>query len=199
MKFPRIPLAILGLLLAASVSAGNSMDGLHAYDSADYDTALAIWQPLAEAGDAESQYGLGMMYGNGFGVMMDDALALKWYGLAAEQGHANAQLNLGVMYQNGWGVAPNEEQAIVYYSMAAEQGIPEAMLALGRHFSMDFSEAYDPVKAYKWYSLAAKLNVIDANAKREYIAAKMSATQVADGDGLVDAWSNVHKNLFAKQ
>ena len=198
MKFPRIPLVILGLLLAASVSAGNSKDGLHAYDSADYDTALAIWQPLAEAGDAESQYGLGMMYGNGFGVMMDDALALKWYGLAAEQGHANAQLNLGVMYQNGWGVEPNEEQAINYYAMAAEQGSAEAMLALGRHFSMDFSESYDPVEAYKWYSLAAKLNEIDANAKREYIAAKMSPTQVADADALVDVWSNGHKDLFAK-
>ena len=139
-----------------------------------------------------------MMYGNGFGVMMDDALELKWYGLAAEQGHANAQLNLGVMYQNGWGVEPNDELAIKYYAMAAEQGIAEAMLALGRHFSMDFSESYNPVEAYKWYSLAAKLNVIDANAKREYIAAKMSPTQVADGDALVDVWSNAHKDLFAK-
>jgi hypothetical protein len=102
------------------------------------------------------------------------------------------------MYQNGWGVEPNDELAIKYYAMAAEQGIAEAMLALGRHFSMDFSESYNPVEAYKWYSLAAKLNVIDANAKREYIAAKMSPTQVADGDALVGVWSNGHKGLFAK-
>jgi hypothetical protein len=96
---------------------------------------------------------------------------------------------VGVMYQNGWGVEPNDELAIKYYAMAAEQGIAEAMLALGRHFSMDFSESYNPVEAYKWYSLAAKLNVIDANAKREYIA---------DGDALVGVWSNGHKGLFAK-
>lgn len=199
MKFPRVPIAILGLLLAASVSAGNSKDGLHAYNAAEYATALAVWQPLAEAGDADSQYGLGMIYGNGFGAAMDDALAMKWYGLAADQGHAQAQLNLAVMYQNGWGVDPNEEKAVIYYAMAAEQGVTEAMLALGRHFSMDFSESYDPVEAYKWYSLAAMFKEVEASGKREMIAAKMSAEQVADGNALVDVWSNGHSELLAKQ
>jgi TPR repeat protein len=192
-------MAILGLLIAASVWAGDSKDGLDAYSSTDYETALAIWQPLAEDGDADSQYGLGMMYGNGFGVMMDDALAIKWYGLAADNGHAGAQYNLAVMYQNGWGVAPDEEQAAVYYAMAAEQGFAEAMLALGRHYAMDFSEDYDPVQAYKWFSLAAMLDAIDANAKRESIAGKMSAEQVADSNALIELWSTSHTEIFAKK
>ncbi len=141
--------ALFALVVASAVWAEDFQKGLDAYNSADYETALAVWQPLAESGDAGSQYGLGMMYGNGFGVMMDDALAIKWYELASGQGHGGALCNLAVMYQNGWGMSPNEEEAVRLYALAAEQGVAEAMTALGRYFSMDFSDAYDPVQAYK--------------------------------------------------
>ena len=196
MNVSRVILAVGGLLLAASAWAGESEKGLAAYNSTEYDTALAIWQPLAESGDAESQYGLGMMYGNGFGVPMDDALAIKWYGLAAEQGHADALNNLGIMYQNGWGVPLNEEEAVRLFTLAAEHGVAEAMVALGRHYAMDFAAAYDPVQAYKWFSLAAELGEMDAAAKRDTIAGKMTVEQVADGNTMVDVWSS---SLLAKQ
>ena len=195
----RALLVACGLLLAAPALSGEAEKGLLAFNSTEYDKALTIWQPLADAGDAESQYGLGMMYGNGFGVPMDDALALKWYGMAAEQGHSGAQCNLAVMHQNGWGVPLNEEEAVRLYSLAADQGVSEAMLALGRHFAMDFSEAYDPVKAYKWFSLAVLQNDIDANSKRDSIAAKLTAEQIAEGNALVDVWSSSHAGLLAQQ
>jgi len=199
MNVSRVLLAVCGLLVAASAWCGESDKGLLAYNSTEYDTAIAIWQPLAEAGDADSQYGLGMMYGNGFGVAMDDALAIKWYGSAAEQGHPGALCNLAVMHQNGWGVPLNEEEAVRLFSMAAEQGVAEAMLALGRHFAMDFSAAYDPVQAYKWFSLAASMDNIDAAAKREDIASKLTVEQVADGNAMVDLWTSGHTGLLAKQ
>ena len=195
----RVPLVIAGLILAVSAWAGDSQKGLDAYNSTDYDTALAVWQPLAESGDASSQYGLGMMYGNGFGVAMDDALAIKWYGMAAEQGHAGAQCNLAVMHQNGWGVPLNEEEAVRLYMLAAEQGVAEAMTALGRHYAMDFSDAYDPVQAYKWFTLAMMLDDIEAGAKREVIEGRMTAAQLADGNALIDDWSNSHSELLARQ
>lgn len=191
--------ALLVLTLAPVVWADNFQKGLDAYSSADYEAAFAIWQPLAESGDAGSQYGLGMMYGNGFGVTMDDALALKWYGSASEHGHSGAQCNLAVMYQNGWGVAPDEAEAVRLYTLAANQGVGNAMSALGRHFSMDFSEAYDPVMAYKWLSLAALLNEMDANVKRDLIADKMTPEQLAEGNALKDAWSTEHAELLTPQ
>ena len=199
MNVSRISLAVCGLLLAGSAWSSDSEKGLAAYNSTEYDAALAIWQPLAEAGDVESQYGLGMMYGNGFGVPMDDALAIKWYGMAAEQGHSGAQCNLAVMHQNGWGVPQSEEEAVRLFELAAEQGVSEAMVALGRHFAMDFGEAYDPVQAYKWFSLAALLDDIDASAKREIIAGKLTAEQVTDGNAMVELWSAGHSGLLAKQ
>ena len=59
----------------------------------------------AEAGDAEAQYALGVMYANGQGVPQDDTEAGRWYRLAADQGLAEAQYNLGVMYANGNGTS----------------------------------------------------------------------------------------------
>ena len=199
MRIHRYFAAIVLLTLATASCADDFQKGLDAYNSADYETALAIWQPLAEAGDVGSQYGLGMMYGNGFGVNMDDALALKWYGLAADKGHAAAQYKLAVMHQNGWGVPPNEEEAVRLYTLAAEQGVGEAMSALGRHYAMDFSEAYNPVEAYKWYTIAAMLNEMDATAKRDLVAAKMSAEQIAEGTERVEAWSTDHEELLARE
>ncbi len=191
-------LAVASSLILVSAAWGDTFQkGMEAYSTLDYDTALAIWQPLAEAGDAESQFSLGMMYGNGFGVMMDDALAIKGYGQGAEQGHPKALFNLAVMYQNGWGVPQDEEHATSLYVSAADGGEAEAMLALGRHFAMDFSEAYDPVQAYKWYSLATVLSAMDAMGKRDAIAAHMTAEQVAEGTALVDTWSTANGALLA--
>ena len=57
----------------------------------------------AEAGDADAQYRLGVMYEFGLEVPQDEAEAVAWYRLAAEQGHATAQYDLGFSYANGLG------------------------------------------------------------------------------------------------
>lgn len=44
----------------------------------------------AEAGDAEAQIELGVLYEYGFGLPKNEVPALAWYTLAAEQGHAKA-------------------------------------------------------------------------------------------------------------
>ena len=49
---------------------------------------------VAEYGDANAQYNLGVMYDNGYGILESDAEAIKWYRLAAEQGYERAQLHL---------------------------------------------------------------------------------------------------------
>ena len=61
-------------------------DGLAAYRRGDYATALRIWRSLADQGDANAQYNLGLMYQKGKGVPQDYKEAVKWYMLAAEQG-----------------------------------------------------------------------------------------------------------------
>lgn len=188
-----------GVVIAlASVTAdsGNFQKGWTAYNSLDYATAKAEWQELADAGDAKSAYGMGLLYGNGFGVEMNDELALKYYGIAAEQGHADAAFNLAVMYQNGWGVPMDEKTANKWYRIAAEKGNTEAQMALGRYFAMDFLDSFDPVEAYKWFSIAERLHDIDASDKRAFVASRMTPEQVREADAIVDAWVKGHTGLF---
>ena len=68
-----------------------------AYEREDYKTAYKLFLPLAEQGDSNGQYFLGLMYYEGREVQQNDKEATKWFRLAAEQGHFEAQLNLGLM------------------------------------------------------------------------------------------------------
>ncbi len=195
--FSRIYLTVFLLLVSPFAFSGDFQKGWEAYSSTDYATALAEWQELADAGDKNASYGMGLLYGNGFGVDMNDDLALKYYGVAAEQGHADAQFNLAVMHQNGWGVPQSDDKANEYYKLAAEQGITQAQIALGRYYALDFLDSYDPIEAYKWFTLAEALGDVDAAVKREFIASRMTSDQVIEADGLVNIWMDRHRTLFA--
>ncbi len=195
--FSRIYLTVFLLLVSPFAFSGDFQKGWEAYSSTDYATALAGWQELADAGDKNASYGMGLLYGNGFGVDMNDDLALKYYGVAAEQGHADAQFNLAVMHQNGWGVPQSDDKANEYYKLAAEQGITQAQIALGRYYALDFLDSYDPIEAYKWFTLAEALGDVDAAVKREFIASRMTSDQVIEADGLVNIWMDRHRTLFA--
>jgi hypothetical protein len=60
----------------------------------DYARAVAIWRPLAEKGDVNAEYNLGVNYEMGHGVPKNDAMAAMWYRRAANQGMGPAMLNL---------------------------------------------------------------------------------------------------------
>jgi len=81
---------------------------------------------LAEQGDAQAQYNLGVMYDNGKGVPQDYIKAVQWYTKSAEQGFAVSQYNLGVMYDNGKGVPQDYIEAAKWYRESAEQGFSKA-------------------------------------------------------------------------
>ena len=59
---------------------------------------------VADEGDADAQYNLGVCYKYGKGVEKDETEAIKWIRKAAEQGYAMAQCNLGVCYKDGTGL-----------------------------------------------------------------------------------------------
>ena len=69
---------------------------------------------LAEQGDAQAQYALGVLYTHGRGVPQDYTAAMSWYRKAAEQGDAQAQYNLGVSYRTGRGVAKDDAAAVLW-------------------------------------------------------------------------------------
>ena len=114
-----------------AATAGPFDDALAAAEQGDYVTALRLWRPLADQGDADAQYNLGVMYNNGDGVPQDYAEAMKWHRKAADQGNGNAQFHLGFMYDHGRGMPQSSAEAAKWYRLAANQGIAIAQFKLG--------------------------------------------------------------------
>ena len=107
------------MTLSSPVAAQDFEKGLAAAQTGDYATALQEWIPLAEAGDPDAQFNLGVMYNNGQGVPQDYKKAMKWYTLAAEQGYADAQNNLGAMYDR---VLQDNTMAHMWFNVGSANG-----------------------------------------------------------------------------
>ena len=107
---------ILGLTVS-SVHAGDFERAAAAHRQGDSQTAVRLWQPLAEKGQVDAQYNLGVMYYSGDGVNQDYAEAAKWFRKAAEQGDRQARNYMGLMYLNGEGVKQSESEAHKWFGM----------------------------------------------------------------------------------
>lgn len=115
-------MAVSLAMVPSGPAAADFEAGLAAFYRFDYNTALKEWRPLAEAGDPDAQYQLGIMYYRGEGVMQDYREAADWYQGAAEQGDTEAQLNLGLMYAQGLGVKQDYVQAYRWFGLAMFYG-----------------------------------------------------------------------------
>ena len=120
MRLSWIVFTLLVALPAAAQSLEERMkSAAGAYERKDFATAIAVWRPLAEAGNAEAQTLLGAMYWSGEGVARDHKEAAKWYLRAADKGYARAQNDIGFMYGFGEGVPPKDNvQAYKWLSLA---------------------------------------------------------------------------------
>ena len=181
-------LALFLLLTANSGFTADYAQGFDAYSEGDYATALSEWQPLAEQGDPDGQFGLGLLYANGWGVELNDDEALKWYRFAVEQGHAEAAYNLAVMCANGWGVPQSDDEAFKWYSIAAEGGFTTAQISLGKMYAIGFGAPQDNVQAHKWYNIAAMLDDYNAEFERDEMARMMSPEDIAKAEELAAKW-----------
>src|SRR3990172_1782513 len=84
---------LLGATMAALLAACQKppqeifQEGMDAYRQGDYAVAMNRWRPLAEAGNADAQTNVGLLYSQGKGVAADPAEAFEWYRKAAVQNH----------------------------------------------------------------------------------------------------------------
>jgi uncharacterized protein len=143
--------ACASLSLAAPVSAQSVKAGIDAWGRGDYANAVAIWRPLADAGDADAAFNLGQAYRLGRGVLVDLATAQVWLERAAQKDHPDAQTTLGLLlFQNG-----NQAEGLRWLKMSAERGEARAMLVYGTALFNGDSVAQDPVLGYAYVSRAA--------------------------------------------
>jgi TPR repeat protein len=124
----------LALALSGAAMAGPVEDEMNiavgAYMRGDYVTALQIYRPLAEQGNATAQFALGTMYQQGQGVPQDYEQAFALFRKAADQndplGFGFAQYHLGRMYANGLPEAEKlAEEAQMEWLEEARNGDPD--------------------------------------------------------------------------
>ncbi len=154
---------LLGLAIGAMAlpaAAQSVRAGIEAWQKGDTAAAVAIWRPLAEAGDADAAFNLGQAYRLGRGVVIDLAQAQNWLERSARKGHVDAQTTLGLLlFQNG-----NRVSAMRWLTLAAEAGEPRALLMVGTALYNGDGVAVDQVKAYAYVSRAAAQGLAPAKA-----------------------------------
>ncbi len=182
------------VLLSSATALGASLEeGLAAYSQGDYDTAWKICQPLADEGNVEAMYCVGQMYANGFGVAMDDANAMKWFGMAAGEGHPEAMYRLAVMHANGWGVPMNEVAAAGFYRLSAGFGYIPAQSAMGFCYKHGAGVEKDLVRAYMWFGVAANNEDLSAAAERDKVADRLTPEELQEGKDALAAYLASHE------
>ena len=113
--------------------------------------AVFWYQKAADLGDKWSQYQLGIMYIDGYGVEQDYGQAVFWYRKAADQGHEVSQYSLGNIYKDGRGIEQDYEQAVFWYRKAADQDYQDAQSALTDMYGDGLGLEQDHEQWLFWY------------------------------------------------
>lgn len=113
----------------------------------------------------------------------------EWHPLA-ERGDARAQFNLGALHFNGQGVAYDPVEAAKWYRAAADQGYGPAQANLAFLYESGQGLLQNYIEAYKWATLAAR-HGSETRERRENLAAKMTADQIAEAQRAAAAWRPV--------
>lgn len=139
------------LAWATPVDAQSVKAGIDAWQRGDYANAVAIWRPLAEAGDPDASFNMGQAYRLGRGVLVDLGTAQTWLEQAARKDHVDAQTTLGLLlFQNG-----NQAEGLKWLKLGSEKGDPRAMLVYGTALFNGDGVPQDPVLGYAYVSRSA--------------------------------------------
>lgn len=139
-----------------------------AFDRADYATALKLWLPVAQTGDAEAQVYVGEIYEKGLGIQPDYTIAAVWYQKAAAQNNSRAQINLGNLYEKGLGVPMDKATALNWYRRAS--GINNDQIAYSSTFEVR-------AQAQQQELSRLKQEVSDKNLRLEQLQSQLANTQ----------------------
>lgn len=162
--FLRLFASAIFLALSAGAQAGL-LEAKAAYKKKDFSAALKEFKSLADSGNAEAQFYVGLMNDNDEGEPQDYRQvvtrvqqAITWYRKSAEQGYAPAQANLGALLETGGQLDRNYKEAESWYRKAAMQGNAAAQFNLGLMYNIGRGDDIprDYAEAASWYRKAAE-------------------------------------------
>jgi TPR repeat protein len=180
------------------------------YDKRDDAAAVILFAEIARSNDPDkdlirsAQFSLGnLLYQEctGYLISLDCGpnqtspyknyqSAAGWFELAAKSGHREAQFQLASMYEHGRGVPQDFMEAARLYQAAAEAGHEEATVMLGELYV----RMQNKPAAYMWFNLAAADGRYGAAEKRDKLANRMSAAEIAEGQKQTRDYSAGHKS-----
>jgi len=145
----------------------------------------------ADAGNADAQVKVGILYLTGVGTRKDREKAAIWFGRAAEQGQAEGECILAALNaaNTAWHVASQNAHAIETCRKAADQGYADAQVILAVHYAMGRGVPKDPAEAEVLWRKAAEQGRADAQAhvagqiKDQAQAAQWYLKAAEQGDG----------------
>ena len=184
----RTVLTTLVWLCLTLPAAADWMEAVSAIRAGDYATAREELLPLAEEGNLDAQYLLGVMYKNGDGGEENFVNAVFWLHAAAEQGNIGARYNLGIMYSRGMGVIQDDVEAVHWWRLAAGQGDSRAQNNLGLMYQQGRGVPQDFIRAHVWFNVAASRGNQTARVNRDTVTAQMTPAQVAAAQELARKW-----------
>ena len=149
---------------------------------------------MAERGDAEAQFNLGLKFANAEGASPDYAQAEHWYLKAADQNHALAHFNLGMMHANGQGMPCDRAKSLVWIQKAADLGDAGAQYNLGVTHQRAVLNRASPnaarsrIDAYIWFRLAADQGYRGADSACNVVNLHMTRADVLEGGRRIAAF-----------
>jgi len=140
------PRTLLGAALVVLSSVSQAQDSTRAdwlrnpamgnykayaeFKMAHYAEAREVWQTLAEVGNGDALFNLGILAEDGLGEPRDMAKAESLYTSAAQAGNFKAQYRLGMVYAAGTLLPRNVEKARIFLTLAAQGGDKDAIATL---------------------------------------------------------------------
>ncbi|WP_026986431.1 SPOR domain-containing protein [Fodinicurvata fenggangensis] len=118
-------------------------------------TKAADWYLLAsEAGLADAQNNLALLYIQGHGVPRSEERAFQLWLDAAENGHQQAQYNVALAYYEGMGTEQDHTKAAEWFERSASSGLAESQFALAEMYRLGVGVDENRAHALYWYELA---------------------------------------------
>ncbi|KAK3817115.1 MAG: hypothetical protein JOS17DRAFT_820495 [Linnemannia elongata] len=164
----------------AQVALGDRFrDGREVHQ--DRQAAMDWYCKAAGQGHPRGQYGIGLLYDQGYGsVPQDHAMAFESFLKAALQGYSDAQAKVSQAYTNGAGISKDNIKAMEWSIKAAENGHAERQHYMGAAYEKGLGVPQSDSRSFEWYLKSANQGFVEA---QERVAAAFEAGRGVQEDG----------------
>ncbi|WP_110955851.1 tetratricopeptide repeat protein [Anaerosinus massiliensis] len=139
---------------------------------------------MAETGDVQAQYILGIAYYTGMQVQMDEQAAITWWRRASLGGHPDAGAYIGLAYAEGFGNMTKSQEGADWNYLQAEQkdsALARVLLGIADYKTNDLTQKD---KAVKRFQAAAQQGNPQAKTFLEVIAQRGTEAPIDFGKNL---------------